>query len=87
MTDHNPEHSSSGTDRAVAEMGALKLSVRIDGEWRRMQALGDRARAISEAGNKSYQEAKESLSGGITPGKNSSSGGQKAADDADDLEW
>lgn len=66
-------------------------SVRIDGEWRRMQALGDRARAISEAGNKSYQEAKDSLSGGITPGKNSSAnsggGGQKAAADADDLEW
>lgn len=66
-------------------------SVKTDGEWRRMQALGDRARSVSEAGNKSYQEAKGSLSGGITPGKNSSanngSGGQKAAADSDDLEW
>jgi len=26
-------HSTDGIERAVAEMGALKLSVRIDGEW------------------------------------------------------
>lgn len=43
-------------------------SVRISGEWRRMQKMHHRAYEIVDAGNKSFEEAKETISGGIDPG-------------------
>jgi predicted transcriptional regulator len=65
-------------------------SVEIGGEWKRMKEPSDRARGISEAGNKTYDEAMDSITGGIEPGKQSPSAsatGTKAADGHADLEW